>query len=109
MRRSIPTEGGSTAARPNRDIAFSSHRTAAIASTVRLLVAYHAGYFTNNGELSAQHVLIQLFMGHFPSEATSRHRSQIRVAVELLTNSISIIEQLGRKSCAAEDVIEKQT
>jgi hypothetical protein len=27
------------------------------------LVAYHAGYFTNDGELSAQHVLIQLFMG----------------------------------------------
>jgi hypothetical protein len=51
MRRSIPTKGGSTAARPNRDIAFSSHRTAAIASTIRLLVAYHAGYFTNDGEL----------------------------------------------------------
>ena len=30
---------------------------------IRLLVAYHAGYFTNDGELSAQHVLIQWFMG----------------------------------------------
>src|SRR5271156_4374743 len=32
MPASIPTEGGSTAARPNRDIIFSSHRTANIAS-----------------------------------------------------------------------------
>jgi hypothetical protein len=65
MPESIPTKGGSTAARPNRDFAFSSHRTANFPSMLRLLVAYHAGYFTNDGELSAQHVLIQLFMGSF--------------------------------------------
>src|SRR5450759_4918860 len=63
MPESIPTKGGSTAARPNRDIAFSSHRTVISLRRYGFWSPYHAGHFTNDGELSAQHVLMQLFMG----------------------------------------------
>jgi hypothetical protein len=66
MPGSIPTKRGSTAARPNRDIALSSHRRAPIASTEGFWSAYHVVRYGNallhdtpDADLEAKDLLLE--------------------------------------------------